>query len=128
MVQIVEGSEHFNEIDQIINTLKHFQWEQNVKDDEEKDIQIVKYLSFEKIIENLEHTKKFGYELRKLNVVSASAYSLILKKIQHEIIKLESRVDNLAYNQERNEISLGIYKSLMIDILEDIKRLNDETV
>lgn len=105
MVQIVEGSEHFNEIDQIINTLKHFQWEQNVKDDEEKDIQIVKYLSFEKIIENLEHTK-----------------------IQHEIIKLESRVDNLAYNQERNEISLGIYKSLMIDILEDIKRLNDETV
>ena len=85
-------------------------------------------LSFEKIIENLEHTKKIGYELRKLNVVSASAYSLILKKIQHEIIKLESRVDNLAYNQERNEISLGIYKSLMIDILEDIKRLNDETV
>ena len=127
MVQIVEGSD-FNEIDQIINTLKHFQWEQNVKDDEEKDIVIVKHLSFEKIIENLEHTKKFGYELRKLNVVSLGTYSSILMKIQHEIIKLESRVDNLAYNQERNEISLGIYKSLMIDILEDIKRLNDETV
>ena len=128
MIHVVEGSEHFSEIDQIINTLKHFQWELSPKRDDEKDNIIVKPLTFEKIIENLEHTKKFGYELRKLNVVSAAAYSSVLKKIQREIIRLESKIDNLAYNQERNEISLGIYKSLLIDIQEDIKRLNDETV
>ena len=124
MIRVVEGSQHFTEVDQIINTLKHFQWELN-RDERDNTI-IVKPLSFEEIIANLEHTKKFGYELRKLNEVSSVTYYSILNKIQNEIMKFENQRDNLSYNQERVEISLGIYKSLLIDIQEIIKTLEEK--
>ena len=70
--------------------------------------------------------KKFGYELRKLNEVSSVTYYSILNKIQNEIMKFENQRDNLSYNQERVEISLGIYKSLLIDIQEIIKTLEEK--